>query len=142
MIKHFDVWPSNVNKNDLFDQQKIFIIYLMGLIPDNNNWSTQVEYLNKLEKIKKIKIDEIKLEQTDIDLAKMQNRDLEELRRERLKDEKKKQTTELKETYGIKEEREEIHVEGIPDVKDAKPQEKMLWDLLHGKGLVKEKAEK
>lgn len=135
MIKNFNIWPMSIDKNDLFNQQKIFIIYLMGLIPENNDWTTQVDYLRKLEEIKAIKT--IKLNQTDIDLAKMQDRNLNEIKKERLKEYKNNKTKELKEKFGVKEEeKEEIHIEGLPEWKE-KPQQEKLLDLLHGKGLIK-----
>lgn len=140
MIKNFDIWPLHLDKNNLFEQQKIFIIYLMGLIPENNDWTTQVEYLRKLEEIKNIKT--IELSQTDIDLATLQDRDIEEIKRERLLEYKNNRRKELKEKYGIKEEKkEEIHIEGLPE-NDGKSQKKELWDLLQGKGLIKEKKKK
>ena len=101
MIKHFDVWPSSVDKNDLFEEQKIFLIYLLGFIPEKENWSINVEYQKKLTEIEKMELKDITLEKTDLDLAEMQGRAIEEIKKERLHQEKKRLEKELNEKFGL-----------------------------------------
>lgn len=137
MIKHFQVYPLEFNKNDLFEEQKIFLIYLMGLIPSIEDWTLQVDYKTRKEKIKNIK--SIKLEKTDIDLAQMHNKDIDELKKERLIEEKEKQLKELNEKFGIEEDKKEIKIKGLPDNEksELKSEKEKLWDVLQGKGLIK-----
>jgi hypothetical protein len=47
-IKNFDIWPVGVDKNDLYEEQKAFIIYLMGTLPAIEDWKRQVQYETEL----------------------------------------------------------------------------------------------
>ena len=138
MIKHFDIWPAGFNKQDLFDEQKEFLIYLMGTLPAIEDWKTQVSYETELQEVKDLK--SVHVSESDIDVAKLQGRDVAELKAERLKFEKKKRIDEIRKKYGLKPIGSEIQdVKGLPKVKPEdrqKPQEK-LWDMLQGKGLIK-----
>lgn len=133
MLKYFDVWPIGVDKNNLFEEQKIFLVYLFGVIPSLEDWNVQVDYKIKKEEIKNIKT--IKLTKTDIDLALMQGKNIKELKKERTIQEKEKAVHELNEKFGIKNEPKKIEIERLPDVKkvDGKDRQEKLWDLLQGK---------
>ena len=135
LIKHFGIFPIGFNKEDLFEEQKIFLVYLMGFIPSIQDWTIQVDYQVELQKIKDIKTIEISPE--DIDLAKMQGKDINELKKDRLNAEKIKKIAELNKKYGLKDETPETNE--IPDIKDVIDQNnpKKLWDILQGKGLLK-----
>jgi hypothetical protein len=137
-IKHFGVWPAGVDKNDLYYEQKEFLIYLMGTLPAIEDWKSQVNYETELQEIKDL--DKIDISESDIDVARLQGRDIKKLKADRLKAEKVKRITELRKKYGLKPLVEEVQpVKGLPEIKPEdrrKPQEK-LWDMLQGKGLIK-----
>ena len=135
LIKHFGIFPIGFNKEDLFEEQKIFLVYLMGFIPSIQDWTIQVDYQVELQKIKDIKTVDISPE--DIDLAKMQGKDINELKKDRLNAEKIKKIAELNKKYGLKDETPETN--DIPDIKEVIDQNnpKKLWDILQGKGLLK-----
>jgi len=137
MLKHLQVWPSTLNKSDLFEQQKIFLIYLMGIIPEYQDWQIQTEYQKEYKAIKEIK--EIEVEKTEIDLAKLQGRDIEEIKKEKLYIEKSQRIQELNKKFGIKEENPGIRRLKIPEQipVNNNPQKEQLWDILHGKGIIK-----
>jgi hypothetical protein len=102
----------------------------MGAIPDYENWELNVDYMNKLEKIKKM--DNIELDKTEIDIAKMQGKNIKLLKKEKLTSEKKKKIKELNEYFKVKdkeEEKEEIKF----DAPKQKNSQEELWKLLHGK---------
>jgi hypothetical protein len=142
MLKHFDVWPTTLNKNDLFEEQKIFLIYLLGIIPERQDWNINIEYQKQLQEIKDLK--HIELEQTEIDLAKIQGKSLQDIEKEKLKEEKKKQIHELKEKFGVKEEIEKNYFVELPEKENISPynHQQKLWDILHGKGLLNKKTDK
>lgn len=135
MIRHFNIFPLNFNKEDLFDEQKIFLIYLMAQIPELDQWKRNVDYKTRLAKIKQI--DKVELNDTEVDLANIQNKPLSQVRKEQLFNEKKRLIGELNKEYGIDANEKEIEkiVETKTDIKDNNPMR--LWDLLQGKGLVK-----
>lgn len=137
MIKHFSVYPIGFDKDNLFDEQKIFLIYLMGFIPDFENWSMQMDFKVKKEEI--INLKTVEIEKTDIDLAKLQGKNIEELKKDRLIQEKEKRLRELNEKFGIEEEPEEIEIEGLPKIDKEQPlsEKEKLWDVLNCKGLIK-----
>lgn len=137
MIKHFGVYPIGFDKYNLFDEQKIFLIYLMGFIPDFENWSMQMDFKVKKEEI--INLKTVEIEKTDIDLAKLQGKNIEELKKDRLIQEKEKRLRELNEKFGIEEEPEEIEIEGLPKIDKEQPlsEKEKLWDVLNCKGLIK-----
>lgn len=140
LLKHFNIWPNGINKDDLFYEQKAFIAYLMGVIPSHEDWSVQVDYKIKLQEIKNLTVKDIEISQEDIDLAGLQGRDIEQTKRERLISEKESRKAELNKSFGVKEEPKKIpRPEGLPSVgskdREQARQEK-LWELLNGKGLV------
>jgi hypothetical protein len=133
LIKYFNIYPIGFEKDNLFDEQRVFLVYLMGFIPSQENWNIQVEYKQQLQEIKNLK--DIKLEQTDIDLAKLQNRDITEIKQERLKSEKDRKLKELNKKFGIKEKEEENNIGGLP-VDVVPDRQERLWEILQGKGLT------
>ena len=139
-MKHFNIWPDGINKDDLFYEQKVFIAYLMGIIPSHENWSIQVDYKIKSQEIKNLTIKDIEISQEDLDLAGLQGRDINQIKAERLKSEKEKRKSELDKSFGIKEEaKKPPRPEGLPTASKAemeKVRQEKLWELLQGKGLV------
>ena len=142
MIKHFDVYPIGFDKNNLFEEQKIFLIYLLGSIPSVESWSTQVDY--KLKREETLSNKKVELSKTEMDVAKLQGKNIEELKKERLRQEKNKNLKQLNEDFGIKEEikEEEIEIEGVTDLNkdeliDKRDNQEKLWDMLNGKNLIK-----
>lgn len=136
LLRHFDVWPDGLDKNNLFEEQKIFLVYLMGCIPSLDNWQTQVNY--KIDKKKIEELEEIDIPAEEFDLAKLQGRDISDLKKVRLKLEKERLLYELNKKYGIKnEETIPERPEGLPEP-DQNPavNKGNLWDLLNGKGLI------
>ena len=144
MLKHFGIWPYGLDKENLFYEQKVFLLYLMGYIPSNEDWKLQVEYKIELKKIDDLDIKDIDVPQGDIDLAKLQDRDVSKFKKERLIQEKEKRKRELDERYGIERKKEEQkRPEGLPEYKpeeDNKMHPKELWEILEGKGLLKPHA--
>lgn len=135
MLRHFGIYPLGFDKENLFEEQKIFLIYLMTQIPELDYWKRNVDYKIKLSKIKSL--ESVEIPQTEKDLANITGKDLKQLHKEQLFNEKKRRMAELNKEYGIEESEDEIEktVEIKPDIKDSNPQR--LWELLHGKGLVK-----
>ena len=108
----------------------------MGAIPDLENWTLQVSYQTDIEEIKNLK--KVDISQTDLDVARLQNRDIEELKRERLIMERKTRIAEINNKYGIKNKIPEIEMpDGIPSEPQTIDEKKKLWDILQGKGLIK-----
>jgi len=107
----------------------------MGLIPDYQNWSIQVDYQKKKKEIEKIET--VDIEQSEIDLATMQGKNIEELRRERLKAEKNRLLKELDEQFGVVDKQEKSKKVVSFQNDEGKDQKKKLWEILQGKGLVK-----
>lgn len=137
MIKHFGIWPLEVDKNNLFEEQKIFIVYLMAVIPSIENWQTQIDYESKLKQI--INLTDVKIEQAEIDLAELHDKDLDELKKEKLKEEKENRLKKLNEKFGVQEEIKHEKIEGLPEPDknpDTRNQQRKLWDTLQLKGLV------
>ena len=133
LIRHFNIFPAGFNKEDLFEEQKVFLMYLVGNIPEMELWKRNIDYENKVEEIRTK--DDIKLEQTEIDLANFHGKDLNEERRKKLFNEKKRLMRELREKFGF-EDNEEVEEEII--VKEKEKQDpSQIWDLLQGKGLTK-----
>jgi len=133
LIKHFGIFPLGVEKDNLFEEQRIFLVYLVGLTPSQDDWTIQVDYKTKLQNIKDIK--KIDISKTDFDLAKMQGKNITELQKERLRQEKESLIHELNNKFGIKDEVEEIKIKGLPENVDIDPNKnhnKKLWDLLQG----------
>ena len=136
MIKHFDIWPLEFDKNNLFEEQKIFLIYLLGAIPEKQEWAINIEYQKRLSDIKKLKLSDIRLSETDISLAKLQNRSIDKLKKERLREEKQRRKLELDEKYGIETKETESEIEGLPEPNVKPDQQTQLWDMLQAKGLI------
>ena len=82
LIRHFNIFPANFDKENLFEEQKIFLIYLMGIIPDFDSWRLNVDYKIRLDEIKKMK--SVKIDDTILDMAKLQEKDLKQVEREEL----------------------------------------------------------
>lgn len=135
MIRHFGIFPTNFDKENLLEEQKIFLVYLLAVIPDLDEWKLNVEYKTKLDEIKKIK--SIDLDQTEKDLAEISGTNIFQLHKEKLFKHKKVKIQELNKKFGIIEAEEEVEktVEIKPDIDENNPAK--LWDMLQGKGLVK-----
>jgi hypothetical protein len=140
MLKYFNIWPSYLDKNNLFEEQKIFLIYLIGFIPDKEEWTTQVSYQKEFHKIKNLKT--IQLDKTEIDLAHLHNENLDDIKKDKLLQEKQKLLQDLNKKYGIKSEEEDIEQTKITFKEDnpATPHQQ-LWDILQAKGLINKKTE-
>jgi hypothetical protein len=138
MLKYFNVWPSRLEKDNLFEEQKIFLIYLMGFIPDKEEWTLQVTYQKEFKNIKNLK--NIKLDKTDIDLARLHNQNLKDIKADKLFQEKKRLLHELNQKFGIKSD-EEAEKEKIT-FKQNNPEtpRQQLWDILQAKGLINTKT--
>lgn len=139
LMKYYGIWPIGLDKDNLFYEQKVFIVYLIGCIPTLEGWSTQVDYMIKKQEIEELK--EIEIDQADIDIANLKNKDVKKLKAERLLQEKKKRLAELNKSFGIK---EKVKIadrpDGLPDPKaDDGTQRKELWEMLNLKGLIKKK---
>jgi len=135
LIKHFDIFPIGFDKNNLFYEQKTFLIYLSASIPSIDEWTIQMSYLTQKDEIENLKLKDIKLSQEDLSLVNLQGGNVENLKKERLKNEKEKKLKELNEKFGIKEEanKKEIKVSHKPDRRQN------LWDMLECKGLIDNK---
>lgn len=135
LIRHFNIFPLSFDKENLFEEQKIFLIYLLGTIPDIEQWRTNVEYKLQLNKIRKLK--NIELTDTEKDVATLQGRSLSDVKKEKLLSEKKKRLQELNKKFGVREESEDEEkvVERKAEFRDNNPTK--LWELLQGKGLIK-----
>jgi hypothetical protein len=139
LIKHCGIYPIGFDKDNLLEDQKVFLAYLLGVIPSLEDWSVQVDYKIRKEEIQKINIKDIKLTKTDIDLAKLQGNDIDEIKKEKLKLEKQRKLRELKDKFGIKEEKEKeddpIVIDSDSVIDSDNPNR--LWDMLQMKNLVK-----
>lgn len=135
MIRHFGIFPHNFDKENLLEDQKIFLIYLMASIPDMEYWKRNVEYKSRLIEIKSLK--KININQTEYDLADISGKSKKQVYKEQLLLEKKRRISELNKEFGIDEIDEDIEktVEIKQDIKNTNPEK--LWELLQGKGLVK-----
>lgn len=135
MIRHFGIFPHNFDKENLLEDQKIFLIYLMASIPDMEYWKRNVEYKSRLIEIKSL--EKININQTEYDLADISGKSKKQVYKEQLLLEKKRRISELNKEFGIDEIDEDIEktVEIKQDIKNTNPEK--LWDLLQGKGLVK-----
>lgn len=135
LIRHFNIFPENFEKENLFYEQKVFLLYLIGNIPDIDQWKTNVEYKLQLNKIKEIQ--SIDLTDTEKDLAELQGKNLSEVKKEKLLAEKIRKVQELNKKFGIIDTQEEAEkvVERKPELNNNNPA--ALWEILQGKGLVK-----
>ena len=88
-----------------------------------------------MEEAKNLKT--VVISDSDMDVARLQGRDIEELKKERLRLERHRKISEIKKKYGIKEEEKEIELpEGIPEIPKVVNERQKLWDILDGKGLI------
>ena len=135
LIKHFNIFPLNFDKENLFDEQKIFLIYLLGVIPEIDVWKMNVDYKLQLNEIKNVKV---KLTETEIDIAKFKGKSLSDVTNEKIKAEKIKRISELNKKFGIKDENEDEDIEKVVETKSEKTDNNpaKLWQILQGKGLV------
>lgn len=136
LIKHFGIYPAGFDKENLLEEQKIFLIYLICSIPSVEDCTRNFEFQKRKEEIK-INT-KIKLSNTDIDVCKMQGRDIQELKKERLIQEKNRLIAELKKEYGIQDKKEIDKPESLPEGIPGKIQSEQakLWEMLQGKGLI------
>lgn len=133
LIKHFGIYPIGFNKDDLFFEQKIFLVNLIGIIPDYSAWNYQVMFNTEMEEIKSMTVKDVKLSEEEIDLARLRGHNLDQIKIERLSTLKKNKEKEIKEKYGVKEEKEtEQEISIRPE-----SERKHLWDILEGKGLIR-----
>lgn len=110
----------------------------MGIIPSLENWSLNVDYQLHKYKIEHLTEKDIEISQADIDLAKLQGRNIIEIKMERLKTEKNQQMMELNKKFGIKDNDEIIEeIDEKKKIKTPETKHEELWDILRGKGLVK-----
>jgi len=135
-----------MDKENLFESQKVFLIYLMGLIPSLEDWRFHVDYKTREHEIESLTLKDIKIEQATMDMWNIHGEDISEKRYKTLKNEKEKRIKELKESFGFETENKLANrvqeLEDITnDVDKTKSRQEKLWDLLHGKGLVKEKED-
>lgn len=132
LIKHFGIFPFGFEKDNLFYEQRAFLVYLSGSIPSLENWSTQMDYTNRKEAIENLKVKDIQLSEEDLSLAKLHGKDTDSIKREQLKSEKDKRIKKLDEDFGIKNENDQKIVE----FKSKSDNKERLWDMLQGKGLI------
>jgi len=141
LLKYFNIYPDGFDKNNLFEEQKYFLMYLMGVIPKLEDWNMQVDYQTQIKNVSLLTIKDVEFSQTDIDVAKLQGRDINEIKRERLRQEKEKRISEIKKQFGIK---EEIKLPDLPEnienpATEQDLHKKQLWDILECKGLLNKK---
>lgn len=136
MIRHFSIYPQDFDKDNLFDEQKIFLMYLLGSIPDLEMWQKDVAFKHRLEEIKMIK--DVPLSESELTIAELHGSDIEDMKRNKLREEKRRQEKELREKYGYPQEEEDY-----TDDNAAEPETKVsqdpqnVWDMLQGKGIIK-----
>ena len=138
LIRHFGTFPVGIDKEDFFEEQKVFLLFLIGNIPDLEMWQKDIYYRNKKSDIENMTIEDIKISESDIDLCEIHGDNIEDIKKSRLKEEKKIQISELRKSFGFKEEIEDIEIKDI-DIESKSnniPNDKsVLWDILNGKGL-------
>lgn len=137
LIKHFGIWPFEIDKNNLFNEQKIFLVYLMAAIPSFDDWTIQINYQKELDNVDNLK--EVKIDQSDLDVAKLQGRNIEEIKKERLSQEKQRRIVEINKKYGVEKEveiPEKFSENQVSQVSYEHNERKELWNVLEGKGLI------
>jgi len=140
MIKHFGIFPSTIDKNNLHEIQKVFLVYLCGIIPSVEGWSIDVSYQREKAEIMETSISEIKLEEAEIDLAKLHGKDINKLKKEKLKNLKQNKLDELDRKYKIKDENEEEKErQQVQEMikRNNKYNNKNILDMLEGRGIIK-----
>ncbi|MFA5658629.1 MAG: hypothetical protein WC900_05035 [Oscillospiraceae bacterium] len=135
-IKHFKMFPVGVNPETFFEEQRIFVCYLMGNIQDMPDWRHQCSYIKKKNDIDTMTIDDIQLTDNEKELAKMQNESEIKKKKEKLKFEKINLKKQLNDEFGIKEEKSTQEI--VEKAKTPGDEQKLqLWDMLQAKGIVK-----
>lgn len=119
---------------DFFYEQKVFLLYLIGMIPSLEGWTSQVDYKSRENEIKNLTVDDIEITQEDKDIAAIQGNDIETIKIERLAAYKEQKLQELKKSFGISDEKTETKKE--IKIKGQNDQRQKLWDILKGKGLL------
>ena len=143
-IKHFKKFPVDVNQDDFFEEQKIFVMYLCGVIPEFTDWNYQIKYYQQKANIEDMTIADVKLDESELDIAEFRNEDVNKIKEEKLKSEKKRRIFELNKEFGIKnkEPKKKIEVNNISNeeksVEDKRKEQQRLYDILQGKGLTKQ----
>ena len=132
LIRHFGIFPVGFEKDNMFQEQKIFFLYLMGIIPGLDDWTRNVSYQTKLEEIENIQT--VAIDEAEFDIATLRNQNIDDLKKQKLIDHKKMLVADLKKEYGIKIEDDTEQAEEPTIRTDGKPQQ--LWELLQGKGLI------
>lgn len=131
------MFPVGVNPETFFEEQRIFVCYLMGNIQDMTDWRHQCSYIKKKNDIEKMTIDDIKLTDTEKELAKMQCASEIQKKREKLKFEKINLKKQLNEEFRIKEETEQTENVSVKETTPGDEQQRPLWEILQLKGIVK-----
>ncbi len=108
----------------------------MGFVYSLEEWNLQVDYQRRLQMINNLSLKDIKLDKTDIDLAKMHGRDLYLLKKERLKEEKNKKKKELDDKFGINDDKKDEKAVGFKEENPTEKQ-KTLWEMLELKKIIK-----
>lgn len=140
LIRHFGIWPVAVDKDNLFQEQKHFLMYLVGTIPRMEEWARQVNFQKQIQEVESYTEKDLIFSDEELDIIRIQGKNIEEYKKEKLPEEKKNKIKEIKKNFGI-EEKEELKgiegIEGIPEITDTKPGNiQELWKILNGKGLV------
>jgi len=99
MIKFFGIYPLNLDLSNLHEVQKIFMIYLAGTIPKEEDWIVNVRYHK--EKSDVDIIEHVDLTDSDIDMAKIKGNNIELLKESRLLEYKERLYSDLNKKYGI-----------------------------------------
>lgn len=95
-------------------------------------WSFNMDFINKKDKIDRI--ESIELSKEDLDMAKLHGKDIKKLKEERLKNHKKQLIKDLNDKFGIKNDEEKRNNVKINNTKKDKKED--LWDILAGKNLI------
>lgn len=132
-----------MDRHDLFEEQKVFLMYLLGSIPSLDDWNLNVDYKRQKDEI--LQMATIRLDQTELDLASFHGQDIDEVKREKLISEKKIKLKELNEKFGVEEKQNNFEIidsfEADSEIKDSSPKDD-LWDILNMKGLLRPEADK
>lgn len=133
MIRHYGIFPVGFNRDDLWPEQKAFLMYLIAEMPTIEVWTHNMKYRSEVDAIKAMTIDDIVLSAADADLAKMQGDNIAEVKALRLKAEKQKRLKEINEKYGVEDQPEEEEAEKPKMVQDSPG---AIWEKLMGKGII------
>lgn len=147
-IRHFKKFPLGCNQEEFFEEQKIFLMFLIGTIPEFSDWNLQIKYYQEKHNIDIMTINDIKLSDYDKDVAAFQGKDINEIKKEKLKVEKRKLKSELNKKYGVEDKNKVYASKSLTDndsiqndnddVENTEKEQKRLWDILELRGLTKE----